>query len=94
MLFRSASGITSDSYEYSCLVEFAQAIGLAFQIQDDILDADEPEHKTTYISLLGLECTKQHAKDCQQQAVTAAAKLKHGNDLLIALANFIITRNC
>ncbi len=66
------------------LEEFGQLLGLAFQIQDDILDvtatsedlgkpvgSDEKNQKTTYVSLLGLEeCRKLNSKLTEKAIAT------------------------
>ena len=87
------------------LQRYAQAIGLAFQVQDDILDvigetekigkhvgADEHLHKSTYPKLLGLEGAKQKAQDLYEQALDALAQLSFDTSALKALADFIIHR--
>ncbi|MBO5603781.1 MAG: polyprenyl synthetase family protein [Acidaminococcaceae bacterium] len=64
------------------LTHFAELVGLAFQIQDDILDvtsteeelgkpigSDEKNHKSTYVSLYGLETAKKMAEDTTQEAL-------------------------
>ena len=66
---------------------YAEKIGLAFQIADDILDVtatseelgktagkDEETNKTTYVKLLGLEGAKKEAQRLQTRAKTALAK--------------------
>lgn len=64
------------------LTHFAELVGLAFQIQDDILDvtsteeelgkpigSDEKNHKSTYVSLYGLETAKKMAEETTQEAL-------------------------
>ena len=64
------------------LTQFAELVGLAFQIQDDILDvtsteeelgkpigSDEKNHKSTYVSLYGLETAKKMAEETTQEAL-------------------------
>lgn len=87
------------------LIDYAQAIGLAFQIQDDILDiesdsqtlgktvgADLIADKSTYPKLLGLEGAKQKAQQLYQQALNALQKISYNTTALQALADFIIHR--
>ena len=69
--------IAADKYEYIAKAEtFAENLGLAFQIIDDILDFLEGEDnsdiisgKSTYVSLLGLEDAKKLADDYTQKAM-------------------------
>lgn len=87
------------------LVTYAQAIGLAFQVQDDILDivgeadkigktvgADEALNKSTYPKLLGLEGAQQKAQQLYQIALNALADLPFDTSALSALAEFIVKR--
>ena len=58
--------------------EFGQAIGLAFQIKDDILDAnDKDQNYKSFISLLGLEKTEQELSKQTQLAKESLKNLKH-----------------
>lgn len=65
----------ANAKEIDSIARYAKALGLAFQIADDILDVtstaaelgktpgkDEREHKTTYVSLYGLEMAQQLAE--------------------------------
>lgn len=90
------------------LDKYAESIGLAFQVQDDILDvigdsavtgkrqgADAEHEKSTYPSLLGLEAAQKKARELYHDAVDALETIQsHGYniDMLSALANFIIER--
>lgn len=87
------------------LQTYARAIGLAFQVQDDILDvigdtatigktvgADENLHKSTYPKLLGLTGAQQKADDLYQQALAALSELSFDTSALSELAQFIVKR--
>ncbi len=87
------------------LSDYAKAIGLAFQVQDDILDiigsaekigktvgSDENLNKSTYPKLLGLEGAKQKAQSLYQTALDTLDKLPFETIELRALADFIIHR--
>lgn len=90
------------------LDQYAQAIGLAFQVVDDILDVtadsatlgktagkDEAAHKPTYVSLLGLEGARDLAEQLRQQAHAGLAELGDGArhaDVLARLADYIVLR--
>ncbi|MEQ4621628.1 (2E,6E)-farnesyl diphosphate synthase [Providencia vermicola] len=92
----------------SALDHYAEAIGLAFQVQDDILDvigdseitgkrqgADAEHEKSTYPSLLGLEAAQEKARELYFNALEALKVIEaqgYNTQTLIALANFIIER--
>ncbi|MFT5722383.1 MAG: geranylgeranyl diphosphate synthase type II, partial [Motiliproteus sp.] len=82
-----ASG-NSDPLSLAALGDYAAAIGLAFQVQDDILDiesdtqilgktqgADLARNKSTYPALLGLEGAKHKALELHQQALEALRRM-------------------
>ncbi|SNY55656.1 farnesyl-diphosphate synthase [Arsukibacterium tuosuense] len=87
------------------LTSFASALGLAFQVQDDILDiesdtivlgkpqgSDCKANKLTYPALLGLEEAKVKAKQLYQDALAALSSLAYDTDELKAFAHYIIAR--
>ena len=87
------------------LERYATAIGLAFQVQDDILDiegdsetigktagSDLTADKSTYPKLLGLEGAKQKAQELYEMALAELKDLPFDTTALYALAEFIIKR--
>ncbi len=87
------------------LGSYAQAVGLAFQVCDDILDAtsdtsslgkvaqaDEALNKPTYVRLLGLEGARATAVELLRQAESALLPLPLDTSILAALARFIVSR--
>jgi geranylgeranyl diphosphate synthase type II len=87
------------------LESYAQNIGLAFQVTDDILNVEgDPEmmgkaagtdklrNKTTYPSLLGLQESKKFAKELVKNALKAIEPFDKKAEPLRAIANYIITR--
>lgn len=87
------------------LERYAHAIGLAFQVHDDILDvigetnkigkavgADENLHKSTYPKLLGLAGAQKKAQDLYQTALDALEQLPFDTTELKELAHFIVKR--
>ncbi|XTZ19704.1 MAG: polyprenyl synthetase family protein, partial [cyanobacterium endosymbiont of Rhopalodia fuxianensis] len=91
--------------EVQRLSQYAQNIGLAFQIVDDILDItstkeelgktsgkDLRDQKATYPSLWGLEESKRQAQNLVSGAITELIPYGAKADPLRAIANFIVTR--
>jgi len=85
---------------------FAQNIGLAFQVHDDILDvigdtetlgkpqgSDQAANKSTYPALLGLEAAQIKAQQLISQAILSLQALPFDSTLLQAFARYIIARN-
>lgn len=85
--------------------EIGSGIGLAFQIQDDILDvtssvevlgkpinSDEKNHKTTYVTLMGLEASKKEVEAISKQAVTTLEQLGREHTFLKELILYLIHR--
>ena len=92
--------------QLAALKAFSGAIGLAFQIKDDILDvesstqllgkqqgSDAANHKSTYTSILGLETARSEAAALYQQSMQALDIFADKADRLRAIADFIINRN-
>ena len=99
-----ASG-KADSAGLRALQQYARAIGLAFQVQDDILDVesdtatlgktqgkDEANHKPTYPALLGLEQAKAYALELRDQALHALRPFGDSAEPLRELARYIVAR--
>ncbi|MDX1391061.1 MAG: (2E,6E)-farnesyl diphosphate synthase [Rheinheimera sp.] len=91
--------------DLDALLRFARALGLAFQVQDDILDiesdtatlgkpqgSDTKANKSTYPALLGLDNAKAKAQQLYQDALNALASLPYNTDELRAFAQYIIAR--
>ncbi|MEO0443848.1 MAG: farnesyl diphosphate synthase [Pseudomonadota bacterium] len=96
----------ADREQLNALDSYAKAIGLAFQIQDDILDvtadtvtlgkqsgADIAHNKPTFVSLLGLDDAKEQAEDLFNHALDALAGFDYRADHLRDLAAYIVKRN-
>ena len=94
-----------DGAAMKALTEYSEAIGLAFQIHDDILDvtssteilgktahSDENLEKSTFPALLGLEGAKDYERKVYEKAVSALAPLKGDTSLLREFAEYIVTR--
>ncbi|MDO9073292.1 MAG: polyprenyl synthetase family protein [Rubrivivax sp.] len=92
---------------WRALGDYGAAIGLAFQVVDDILDVtqasetlgktagkDQHHNKPTYVSLLGLTAARRHAEELRQQAQTALAGsgLGAAAGVLAVLADKVVER--
>lgn len=91
--------------EIRSLEKAAYDIGIAFQIQDDILDvtgnekilgkpigSDEKNHKLTYVSLNGLEKSREDVKRLSGEAEEILGSFQEKNPFLISLIDSLITR--
>ena len=91
--------------QVAALARYGRAIGLAFQIADDILDiegdtellgkttgADEARGKVTYPAAVGLERSRQTANEMVNDALAALEGFDDRANPLRSLANYIITR--
>jgi len=88
------------------LDKYAYCIGLAFQVQDDVLDvtadtetlgktqgADIALNKPTYPALLGLEAAQKKAINLIDTALAALEELPYDTQALAALAGFVVQRS-
>lgn len=86
--------------------QYAKSLGLAFQIQDDILDVigdeaklgkktggDEKLQKSTYVSLLGLNGARQKLHETLEQARYALRQLRKENGLLWQFIDYMEKRD-
>ncbi len=87
------------------LQRYAEAIGLAFQVHDDVLDeisdtdtlgkpqgSDRHHNKSTYPALMGLAGAQQEAQRLIEEALEALSAIPYNSDILTALAHFIVAR--
>jgi farnesyl diphosphate synthase len=91
----------------AALAEYGAAVGLAFQVVDDVLDVtqasdvlgktagkDVDQNKPTFVSLLGLACAQRYALDLRDQAHAALARSGLGQAAYLAcLADKVVERD-
>jgi farnesyl diphosphate synthase len=105
VLLGALAGRDLASHEQEALAAYSRAIGLAFQVVDDILDAtadsatlgktagkDAADNKPTYVSILGLEPSKALAEQLRQQAHDALAPFGEQALRLREIADLIVQR--
>jgi geranylgeranyl diphosphate synthase type II len=91
--------------EFAALSRYASAVGLAFQVVDDVLDATEGAErlgktagkdaaagKATYVSVHGLERARALAASLREEALLALAPLGPRGDVLAAIARRVVDR--
>lgn len=91
--------------EQKIVEEVASKVGLAFQIQDDILDvtstmevlgkpigSDEKNHKSTYVTYEGIEKAGRDVADLSEQAIAQMETLVVKNEFLTELLRYLISR--
>ena len=103
--FAATAGAIIAGQDPRPLDQYATAIGLAFQIADDILDVtgdpaktgkrlgkDAAAGKATFVTLLGLEAAQQRANSLIMEAEAHLSPYGSAADNLIAAARFVISR--
>jgi farnesyl diphosphate synthase len=100
-----AIAINLNEQEKKSLDTFASALGLAFQVVDDVLDAssdsqtlgktagkDAAANKPTFVSLMGLDGARGFARQLHQEALDSLGIWGDNADLLRAIASKVVNR--
>lgn len=95
----------ADESAVSQMEKAANNIGIAFQIQDDILDvtstmeilgkpvgSDEKNHKLTYVALKGIEASRSEVERLSEEAIRILDSFENKNEFLKELVESLITR--
>ena len=95
----------ADEADVQTIEKIAKNVGIAFQIQDDILDvtstveelgkpihSDEKNEKTTYVTLVGLEKAKEYVENISMEAIELLGTFKTGDSFLEELLKALIHR--
>jgi farnesyl diphosphate synthase len=102
----AACGDPLPDRETGRLEHYANCVGLAFQVMDDVLDAESDSvtlgktagkdavgNKPTYVTALGLNEAREHATRLKKEALDATASLGEKARRLAELAEFIVARS-
>jgi geranylgeranyl pyrophosphate synthase len=94
-----------DARSYNALAGFSKPIGLAFQIQDDLLDvlgdastlgkatgADSEREKPTHPAIIGIDASQERVRFLHAEALAALAPLGSRAELLRSLADWLLSR--
>ena len=105
VLLGAYCGNSLDAAQLAKLDHYGKCVGLAFQVVDDVLDAeadtatlgktagkDADHNKPTYVSLLGVTQAKKMAADLHAEAVSSLLEFGVGAQRLHELADFIVIR--
>src|SRR5438477_5367377 len=100
-----AMSANADSKKLSAITNFGRALGLAFQIIDDILDVTQTSEmlgksagkdiaakKATYPAVIGLEKSRVEARRLTRKAHDALSSFDSSGEALHALANYLLER--
>jgi farnesyl diphosphate synthase len=100
-----AIAINLNEQEKKSLDKFASALGLAFQVVDDVLDAssdsqtlgktagkDAAANKPTFVSLMGLDGAREFVRKLHQEALDSLGIWGDNADLLRAIASKVVNR--
>jgi len=100
-----AAGASAPPAHLDAVRAYGEAIGLAFQIADDVLDAtgtsaqlgktpgkDAAHAKSTFVTVLGVAAARDEAQRLAAQAVDRLREAGLVSPVLVALAHFIVTR--
>ena len=105
VLLGALTAPTQDPQLLPAMEEFGRAIGLAFQVVDDILDvtadtetlgkpqgSDAARNKPTYPAAMGLDAAREHAETLYNTALASLAPLGDNGRILGEIADFIVHR--
>ena len=95
----------AEEEKIECVEKIAKNVGIAFQIQDDILDvtsttevlgkpvfSDEKNHKSTYVSICGLDNSKKKVEEYSEEAIQLLDGIGEKNEFLKELIYKLINR--
>ena len=86
-----SSGYGEGTDEYADVKKYAENIGLAFQIEDDILDYGTEDNKTTFLSFMSVDEAKAKIDELTGEAISVISKYE-GSETLTQFARYLSNR--
>ena len=99
-----AAGYGEETQEFACVKNYAQRIGLAFQVVDDVLDvegdeqivgkslkSDAQNQKTTFLTFFDVNRAKRYAQSLTEEAKIEISKIEQSG-MLCDLADYLLSR--
>lgn len=86
-----AAGYRNGSDAYRAAETYAEKVGLAFQIEDDLLDAGTEDHKTTFLTFMTEEEARQKIATLTEEAIAAVSSYKNC-EVLLDFARYLSLR--
>ncbi len=86
-----SAGYGEGTTEYADVKKYAENIGLAFQIEDDILDIGTEDNKTTFLSFMTKSEAKEKINELTSEAINVISKYE-GSEILTEFARYLSTR--
>ncbi len=86
-----AAGYGAGTDEYADVMKYAENIGLAFQIEDDILDIGTEDNKTTFLSFMTKDEAIEKINELTGEAISVISKYE-GSETLTEFARYLSTR--
>ncbi len=86
-----SAGFGDGTNEYADVKKYAENIGLAFQIEDDILDLGTEDNKTTFLSFMTVDEAKAKIDELTDEAISVISKYE-GSETLTEFARYLSSR--
>ena len=86
-----AADYGEDTAEYAAVKTYAENIGLAFQIEDDLLDMGSEDNKTTFLTFMSPDEAKEKINELTDGAINAISAY-NGSAVLIEFARYLSSR--
>ena len=86
-----AAGYGEDTAEYAAMKKYSECIGLAFQIEDDLLDMGSEDNKTTFLTFMTPDEARAKIDELTECAVNAISSFERA-ETLVEFARYLSSR--